>query len=238
MNNINFLVLSFALLLLTSCKKEVEPPKLIYNNQKVQGQKAIATDTSQIEIADLPIHFEGTKFLLFPIGDYRINDKRSSYATASYSGSFTISNNNEFEITGFLNNLKFQSVDADSIYSLTDKRILIQTATYLKNFAAKSKRQIMVYTLADNDTNIDGKLDDRDIKSIYLSEISGLRFTKISAELEELIDWNVIEVKNRLYFRTIEDTNKNGQFDQNDPVHYNFIDLLSADWKVQNYKPN
>ena len=95
----------------------------------------------------------------------------------------------------------------------------------------------MVYTMFDTDTNRDGKLDSSDIKSLYLSEISGERFTKVSADLEELIDWNLIDSKSRLYFRTVEDTNKNGQFDKNDVVHYNYIDLSNNEWKVSSYEP-
>ena len=150
---------------------------------------------------------------------------------------FRISNYSENEITGYLRNFKFQEIGSDSIKSLTDKTVLIQTATYLKTVSDKSKQQIMVYTLSDMDTNKDGKLDSNDIKSLYISEISGNRFTKISSDFQELIDWNLIESKNRLYFRTIEDTNKNGEFDKNDIVHYHFLDLTSKDWKVLDYNP-
>jgi len=95
----------------------------------------------------------------------------------------------------------------------------------------------MAYTMFDMDTNRDGKLDTSDIKSLYLSNISGKKFTKISADFQELIDWNLIESKNRLYFRTVEDTNKNGQFDKNDVVHYNYVDLSIDEWKVSSYEP-
>ena len=60
---------------------------------------------------------------------------------------------------------------------------------------------------------------------------------KISADYQELIDWNLIESKGRLYFRTVEDTNKNGQFDKNDVVHYNYVNLAASVWKVSNYEP-
>jgi hypothetical protein len=136
-----------------------------------------------------------------------------------------------------LQNLKFQEIGSDSIKALTNKAILIQTATYLKAVSDKAKQQVLIYTLADADTNIDGKLDANDIKSLYISEISGKRFTKISDDLQELIDWNLTESKNRVYFRTIEDTNKNGQFDKNDIVHYHYLDLSNKDWKVFDYNP-
>jgi hypothetical protein len=87
------------------------------------------------------------------------------------------------------------------------------------------------------DTNKDVKLDDNDIKSLYLSEVSGSRFTKISLDLQELIDWKLMESNNRLYYRTIEDTNKNGAFDKKDKLHYYFIDFKNKDWKSQEYNP-
>ena len=87
------------------------------------------------------------------------------------------------------------------------------------------------------DTNRDSKLDTNDIKTLYLSTISGEKFTKISTDFQELIDWKMIEASNILYFRTVEDTNKNGQFDKDDVINYNFINLNNKDWKVENYKP-
>jgi hypothetical protein len=143
----------------------------------------------------------------------------------------------QYEITGYLQNLKFQKIDSDSITALTDKPALILTATYLKSVSDKINKQIMVYTMVDMDTNKDGKLDTSDIKALYLSKISGEKLTKISTDFQEIIDWNLIESKNRLYFRTVEDTNKNGQFDKKDVVHYNYIDLSGNEWKVVGYKP-
>ena len=50
-------------------------------------------------------------------------------------------------------------------------------------------------------------------------------------------DWNLIEAKNRLYFRTTEDTNKNGDFDKDDTVFYYFVDLMHKELKLNEYKP-
>ncbi len=223
-----------------SCKDEAQKqPKVIYdgsNKVKVIDK----TDSTQIEIADLPIQMEGTSYLIHPVGDLRVYERgtKSRYGSSSVNDlSFTISNLGEYEITGYLQNLKFQKVDSDSIIPLSDKPVLILTATYLKPVADKTHNEIMVYTLADSDTNKDGKIDSGDIKTLYLSNLSGQNFTKISEDFQELVDWNLIESKNRLYFRTIEDTNQNGQFDKNDVLHYNYIDLASKKWEVKNYKP-
>ena len=240
MKNIFKISVLFLLILLVGCKQEVEKPKVIYENSaKTKEQPKV--DTTQLEIADLPIQMQGTSYLIHPIGTITSSGKlekiRYESSTNANDVSFKISNYSENEITGYLRNLKFQEIGSDSIKALTNKAVLIQTATYLKAVSDKAKQQVLIYTLADSDTNKDGKLDANDIKSLYISEISGNRFTKISVDLQELIDWNLMESKSRVYFRTIEDTNKNGQFDKNDIVHYHYLDLSNKDWKVCDYSP-
>lgn len=223
---------------LASCKEKTETPKVIYEDTKTV-KTPVKADSSQIKIADLPIHMEGTKYLIHAIGDVRIYEGTSrTYGTSkTNSVSYAISNYNRFELTGYFENLKFQHIDSTALRPLTDKKVQIQTATFLNTIADKSKKQILVYTLVDMDTNKDGKLDANDIKSLYISEFNGSKFTKISQDFQELIDWNIVEAQNRLYYRTIEDINKNGAFDKNDLVHYYFVELLSPDWKTQKYNP-
>jgi hypothetical protein len=222
--------------LFVSCKKEeAEKPKVTYETTS-KAKPEVVSDANQIEVADLPINMEGTNFLIHPIGVMSGNGKGIKSSYDSEQG-FTVSNYGEYQITGYLKNLKFQEIGKDTIYALTDKQILIETATYLKTFADKSKQQLLVYSMADMDTNKDGKLDNSDIKSLYLSTISGQKLTKLSADFQELIDWKIIESKNLLYFRTIEDTNKNGEFDAKDSVQYQFVNLLDKELKVISYKP-
>jgi hypothetical protein len=233
-NYFPYILLAF-IVTFSSCKKqEKEKPKVIYETSK--EKTTVKIDTTQIEVADLPINMEGTNYLIYPIGTVTGEKKGMKYANDS-EDSFTVSNYGEFQITGFLKNLKFQEIGQDTIYALTDKPVLILTATYLKSIATKSKKQLLVYTLTDIDSNKDNKLDTNDIKSIYISAISGKNLTKLSTDFQELIDWKVIEAKNSLYFRSIEDTNKNGEFDKDDKVHYNVVNLMDTEWLVQEYFP-
>ena len=234
-NNFLYIAIVFVGLFVSCKKEEAEKPKVTYETTS-KAKPEVVSDANQIEVADLPINMEGTNFLIHPIGLMSGNVKGIKSSYDSDQG-FTVSNYGEYQITGYLKNLKFQEIGKDTIYSLTDKQILIETATYLKTFADKSKQQLLVYSLADMDTNKDGKLDGNDIKSLYISTISGQKFTKLSADFQELIDWKIIESKNLLYFRTIEDTNKNGEFDAKDSVQYQFINLLDKEWKVISYKP-
>jgi hypothetical protein len=233
-----FVCIGISLLFLASCKEEIEKPKVTYDASK--GRELTKIDSTQIKIADLPIQMYGTHYLIHPVGDLSVYEKgaKAKYGSSSVNDlSFTVSNTSEYEITGYLQNIKFQKIGSDSIKALTDKPVLIQTATYLKTVSDKINEQIMVYAMMDMDTNKDGKLDVSDITTLYLSEISGKKLTKVSADYQELIDWNLIESQNRLYFRTVEDTNKNGKFDSKDVVHYNYIDLSNKDWKVETYNP-
>jgi hypothetical protein len=232
-------ILILALLMMVSCKNEEQlKPKVTYVESKTNVVPKV--DTTQIRIADLPILMEGTHYLLHPIGEVRVYDgsSRGSYGSSSTSKmSYAISNYNRFEITGYLQNIHFQHVDSTTVKPLTDRAVVIQTATYLNTTAEKTKKQILVYTIADLDTNKDMKLDANDIKSLYISEISGAGFQKLTPDFQELIDWNLVEAKSRLYFRSIEDTNKNGGFDKEDTVFYYYVNLLDKEWKLNEYKP-
>lgn len=227
-----YISLIFAATLVSCKREEATKPKVIYENTSKSKSDA-STDTTQIEVADLPVNMEGTNFLIHPIGVMYGNQR----GTKDAEPSFMVSNYGEFQITGYLKNLKFQEVGTDSIYALTDKAVLIETATYLKNFADKSKQQLMLYSLADMDTNKDGKLDSSDIKSLYISTISGHNFTKLTPEFQELIDWKIIESKNLLYFRTVQDASKNGAFGKNDIVHYFYLSLADKEWKPIEFFP-
>jgi hypothetical protein len=240
MKNSKLIFIALTSLMLFNCKEEKETPKVTYENATKTEIKIVPVDSSQIAIADLPIQMEGTSYLIHPIGDFRVYEGRSksTYGTSNTDKvSFSVSNYNRFELTGFLQNIRFQHIDSTEIRSLTDKKIVISNVSYLNTIFEKSKKQLLVYTIVDMDTNRDAKLDANDIKSLYISTISGANFKKLSTTMQELIDWNLVESKNRLYFRTIEDTNQNGQFDKNDRINYNYVDLLSPDFTIESYDP-
>ncbi len=234
------IAIALASVLFVSCKEDKEKPKVIYEEGAAKGTQPKKADSTQIKVADLPVHMEGTQYLIHPVGDIRIYEENNrSYGTSrtNSSVSYAISNYNRFEITGYFENLKFQHIDSTAMKPLTDKKVQIQTATFLNTIAEKTKKQALAYTLVDSDTNQDSKVDANDIRSLYISDISGAGFKKLSPDMQELVDWSIVEAKNRIYFRTIEDINKNGAFDKNDLVHYYYADLLSPDWAVTAYEP-
>lgn len=232
----------FTLLLIgiafVSCKNESETPKVIYPEEKdnVDFQKI---DSTEIKIVDLPILLKGSDYMLHPVGDVRVystgNSKYGSSKTKHVS--YKISNYSSPEITGYMSNVMFQHKDSLDLKPLTENKMQIQSITFLDEFALKTGKELLVYSLVDKDTNRDGKYDSNDIKALYISNANGTNFTKLTPEFQELLDWNVILENNRLYFRSIEDINKNGEFDSNDTVNYYYIDLNAPKWELQSYAP-
>jgi len=232
-----FLVVLFSFF---GCKKEEKKPKVTYVDiEKEEKTPEIKIDSAQIKIADIPVHIEGTKYLIHPIGNLRLYETKYSNISRSRTNfvNYSISNYNRSVLTGYLSNLKFQHIDSTNFNTLTGNIIEIQSVTYLDDISKKINKNLLIYTLTDSDTNRDGKINSNDIKSLYISEENGNNFIKLSNSLEELIDWKTIDIQSRLYFRTIEDINKNGSFDPNDLVHYYYVDLKKSDWIVVEYNP-
>lgn len=213
---------------LGSCKEE-QKPKVKYDRPVKQVE--IKKDTTRLLVADLPIQFSSSNVLIYPMGELRVSDlKKGNYDGDKMDmNGFNVSNVLDEELTGYLQNVKFQEIGKDSLHILTDKSVLIERMTYLKS------RKILVYVMADSDTNQDGKVDSYDVKSLYLSTDLGNQFTKVSIDMQELIDWNYVEAVNKIFFRTIEDHNKNGAFDKMDGLHYFYVDV-KKDWVAQEFK--
>lgn len=224
-------ILSFFLLLF-ACKKE-EPLKVKYpkTEESIEFQKI---DTTELQTTDLPIHIKGLDYLIHPIGKIRVKNNKGSY---QYNNPiiFALSTYNYPQITGTINNIAFQSIENDSIKLLTDRKMHIHTITYLDEIIAKNNTKFLLYELYDIDTNKDDVYDTNDIKTLYLSNQNGENFIKISPHMQEVIDWKIIKEKNKLYFKTIEDINKNGIFDSKDIFNYFFIDFSKDEIETVKY---
>lgn len=226
------------LLLLTSCTPE-EKPKVVYTDQEA---KTLVKDTAVVVVADLPVLIDSTNFLMHPIGALQLyeNDRKYSSSSWSYASgtNFSISDYSNYTLNGTLKNIKFEEVGTNKLVPLTDKNIVITSAHFLWNLYKKTGKQLFVYDVIDADTNTDGTLDSADIKTLYLSKIDGSNFKRLMPSNHELLEWKIIPEIDRLYVKSIEDTNKNGGFDKNDRLHYNYINLLDDALEVIDYYPN
>ncbi|NRD20723.1 hypothetical protein HNV08_11745 [Winogradskyella eckloniae] len=229
------IILIFALALTLSNCDERRTNRI---NHDATIETEVKKDSSQIEIADLPILIDSTDYLIHPIG--HITEYKSRFS--SYSGkrgynSFSVSNYNDFSIQGEFSNLKFQHINSEKLTALTDKIVEITSVRFLETIREQTGFQYLIYTIRDTDTNKDSKINSEDIEALYISTIDGKNLKKLTPDLAKIAYWKVIPKLNRLYFKSISDTNKNGEFDKHDHVNYQYINLKSNNLNVIDYKP-
>ncbi|MBS2099615.1 hypothetical protein [Carboxylicivirga linearis] len=234
----NILAFTLFFLILSSCSDS--NPKVVYNDQLDTMSNQIIIDTLAIKVAGLPIHFDSTEYLIYPIGEYKpkTNGRKvfmSSYSSSSSGAAFFYKSKNS--VSGDLNNLKFQHIDSIGFSQLTTNQLKIREFSFLGKRRTSCDVQVLIYRVTDKDTNRDLKLDDDDIESLYISDVNGLNFIKLTPEFEELIDWELIKIQSRIYFITSEDIDKNGEFTKSDMLHYYYVDLNKDSRIVVEYNP-
>ncbi len=58
---------------------------------------------------------------------------------------------------------------------------------------------------------------------------------KLTKELHEFYDWSLSKGENRIYFRTLEDKNKDEELNNKDKFHYYFIAFSGDKYSVTEY---
>ncbi|MFK7782196.1 hypothetical protein [Psychroserpens sp.] len=221
----------------TACSNS-DNRKVVDNSENTSKKQK--EDTSY-EIADLPIHIDSTAYLIHPIGNYVIRRGRTKYFDSEdyevNSSSSVSMNHSKNKITGDLSNVKFQHLDSNKLKSLTDKTLRINSMLFLRDVYKKNNKGYFVYNVIDADTNSDGKLNYNDLRSLYISNLNGTKFRKLSPNRQELNAWKIIIEANKLYFKSIEDSDKNGEFNKKDKLHYFYLDLDNENSKVIEYYP-
>ncbi len=221
-------------------------PKIDYStkNDSITLNKVV-NDTSKVLIAELPVYFDSTDILVHPIGMETIEKKQSnrmmdmdSYSKSEYRNpGFNVYAMQADYITGNMMNLVFENIKSGNQRLLTNKVINISSVQYLRELSHKIKRDYVIYTINDKDMNNDGKLNDLDINSLYISKLDGTEFNKISNQYHEYKGGKLIIQELRYYYRTIEDINKDGLFNKEDKYHYFYIDFTINPYKNVEYFP-
>lgn len=236
----------------TSCNNTTQP-KVIYDDthSDTLNMQEMLQDTSKILVAGMPILLDSTNVLIHPIGwddiyvnhnrkfesDSRLIDKMSnSKQIESYESYSAYTNEKDF-IRGKMINLIFEDLKTQNQRKLTDKALVITNITYLKDIAKQIDKHYLLYTIYDKDYNRDGKLDGYDMAAYYMSNLDGTNFTKITQDYHYLDVTTLILTNSKYYFRTIEDVNKDGEFNKKDQYHYYYVDLLSNSLEPIEYYP-
>jgi hypothetical protein len=241
----NYLIILGILCIFTSC----------FNNSKTNTQDAganteimidsILDDTTKYIVCELPIVIDSTDYFLQFVGYINVEDRQdysilsrgrydsseealASLSRTSYEGD---------RFTGNISNIIFENIKTQEQSLLTKKMVKIYSVEYLRFVAQKTKHQYLLYTLFDKDNNGDNQVDSRDVISLYISDINGEKFTKVSMENFKFLDGKFIKQNMRYYFRAREDIDKNGIFAQKDKLHHYYIEFSNNGYSTQEYFP-
>ncbi|GAA5042767.1 hypothetical protein GCM10011506_45600 [Marivirga lumbricoides] len=233
------IIIIAAITILSNCNNP--NPKKINHEIKID---TVATeddrmeDSTKVLVSELPIKFDSTNVLLHTIGLVELNKRGdySKYSSASYSNS-GIGNSyfNSDNFSGEFINIIFEDESGKRL--LSKNKITIKKGIFLREIFEKTKSGYILYSVYDRDTNGDNKLDSDDIESLYISMLNGSDFTKITKELHELYDYRLIKGENKLYYRTLEDVDKDGKLTSNDQFHYYFLAFRKDGYSNNEYYP-
>ncbi len=247
-------LLIITLTLLACRRNQQQPPKIDYDASGRPDSltiQDISADTTKTLIATFPVYFDSTNVLIQPSGLVHIQDIKkgrlsldnlSSYMKESKTGKykeedFYISGINNDNLSGQITNLYFDDLQNNRQQLLTSKIVNISNIIYLRDIFKKTGKQYLLYSVYDKDSNRDGKLNSDDILSLYISNLDGSGFNKITKENQEYSGGKLILLAQRFYFTTIEDISKDGKFGKEDMYYYHYIDFSTDSYKVVEYNP-
>jgi len=234
---IRSLIVLMAATIFCSCQN----PRIDYQ-EKIDTTSVVddrIKDTTKILVAELPVKFDSTDVLLFAVGlvDLKERGGRGKIDFDSYSDSDVGSSyfTNDY-LSGNFFNIVFRDKSGNE-RRLTDKKLKIRNVNFLRDIFKRTKEGWLLYSVFDRDSNGDKELTTSDLEALYISRIDGSDFKKLTKELHEFYDWSLIKGENRLYFRTLEDKNKDGDLDNQDKFHYYYIEFSDNRYSVTEYNP-
>ncbi len=122
-------------------------------------------------------------------------------------------------------NLIFYDIKSGETKLLTDKKTRISDfRTNLNEVGTILKRSVL-YEIGDTDFDSDKKLTYLDPEQLYISDVSGEGFRRLSPENEHLTGYQIVPNTDKIIFQTLRDTNGDKKFDKKDEVIWYLIDL-------------
>jgi len=224
--------------LILSCH-ENEPKIVYHDNDKKDNNNPVEVvdDTTKKLIADLPFSFDRLEYIYFPIGETQESFKRSlkiiSGLYSSGSKSYSLGYISGRNVNCDLDNIMIREKAKEKFHLLTKDNLKIKSLTYLYRLDTLHNKDRFVYRIIDNDSNRDGQLNDDDLVGLFTSTTNGKNLRRISPNDEQLIDWELWSIEGLLFYRTMEDIDRNGIFDENDRIKlYEYNILLEDSSKI------
>lgn len=202
---------------------------IIFASACTEGIKTISTDeTSSTQIKSQPkvqysspIIINKTDILLYAL---KLNDNDDS---DSYKR----------EVSAHYWNLIFYNIISGKSELLTKEKIIINTFSIgnsenRPNSQATLSDQFIYYDITDSDYDGDKKLTTNDIKKLYISNLEGKSFTRISPKNYNLRTWKIDDKHDSILMDLVKDSNGDKKFSNMDEVEYFVYNLKTGTLKA------
>ncbi|WP_074405795.1 MULTISPECIES: hypothetical protein [Aquimarina] len=130
-------------------------------------------------------------------------------------------------------NLMFYDIKGGKTKLLTQKKTRISDfTTNFKNVGPILKKSVL-YKAGDTDYNKDKKLTYVDPEQLFISDIDGNKFSRLSPINENLMEYEIVPNTDKIIFRTLRDSNGDKEFDEKDEKIWYLIDLSTESKAIE-----
>lgn len=167
-----------------------------HENNSIQAQEDLTYELGDI----IPI---SNDYILFPV---------LTSAEGKWLDTYSTSVKRSYSLKTF--NYLFHHIETEESHLLTDQLNFF----YSYHVLANAKDTLLLFHLVDEDTNEDDMLDNQDFSSLYIANIDGSEYRKISPDKEHVVSWKAIKDNEIIILRTFADTNQNHEIDEEDEI--------------------
>ncbi|MEP0479902.1 MAG: hypothetical protein ABJD23_06785, partial [Nonlabens sp.] len=128
-----------------------------------------------------------------------------------------------------------EDIQTGNKINVINEEITITSATIYNKLENNPRVEFVLYNGHNLDTNKDQQLDYNDLSALFISDLDGTNFTKLTEDFEEFNGQRFIIENDKLYFQTQKDVNGNGIFDSSDNYRNYVVDLTASVKKAVRY---
>ncbi len=190
-----------------------EKPKVDLVNQKTKSNietEALKYNTINLKYNN-PTVLDSSEWIMYPLTLEELEETEKGFSSSSYGRDF-----------GYWN-VAFYNTQTKQARLLSNRlKMLINTISPHIDAASQAGQRkeinepIIFYSITTKDFNHDGKLNHEDPAYLFISDYTGLALKQVSPDNFELIDWQMVDGKNKVLIEARKDSNKDKKFDGDD----------------------
>jgi len=226
------IVLTFCFgIFITSCSSD-KKSQIIIDETTVVEDFIIEEDTTMVKVLNLPIHIDSTQYIYHPTSLLYAKGKNKrrgfSISKRSYNQKTSSSNYSHYKFNGKYAGFAVENLKTGKTINITDQEISFSNVRIYNKLEYNPRVEFVLYEGYDLDTNKDGKLDYRDLPALFISNLDGSGFKKLTVDFEEYQSYTFIVENDKLYFQTIKDNNNDGTYENVDEYRNYVVNLKDS----------